>query len=365
MRILLASILLLTLFEATPAQARVSIGADDLVDVGVPGVVFTVASSLASTTVTTDTYGNATAKLAIAPDDTVTVSTTDTRVKPQTQTFTNVDDGARLTHETTVNIAQGYDLAWAQSDLDGDTIYDQIWHRAVVGANDRWVFQLSTGATQTQRFASGTVVDIYTTNFTTDPANELVAIEQLTSGEYRAWVYSEVADTELRITLGTLPDLFNQLDDFDGDGLRDLLYWSPGYDFTLALSSTQKALTFTAGTPTAFLFEEATDVTGDGIHDIVLGEAEPGVTTHWWVWQSDDRTVHTVDVGSIGGQPASEGFNDGDADGLLEFVMVSDLPGDDRLWEVYEYATGDYFTVVLGPEDDRGPSPEHYPADWF
>lgn len=369
-----AAALLLTLGVSTPAvaatsQARVSIEADDLVGVGVPGVVFTVTSGSATVTVTSNTYGDATARVAVTPGDTVVVSTTDSRVTGLPKTFTSVDSGDRLTATATVGIAQGYTIVWAQSDLDGDTVYDTIWHKPQVGVNDRWVVQLSTGPVQTDRFASGTVVDIYTTDFTSDPANELVAIEQLASGEYRAWVYSELAGQEQRINLGAMPTLWHLFDDFDGDGLRDILYYSDGssgaYQFTLVLSSTQRALKFSAGSPGAFFFEETTDVTGDGIDDIVLGEGMLGSTTRWWVWESDDRTVHTVDVGTIGGQPGVEGFSDGDGDGLREFIMVSDLPGDDRLWEVYEYATGDYFTVVLGPEDDRGPSPEHYPADWF
>lgn len=357
---------------ADTAEARVRIDAVDLTGVGVPEVTFTVTSSLEAATITTDKWGHATATLDIAPGETIVSDSTDPRVRAARVEYPDAEDGDRFRSQAVVAIAQGYEVAWAQSDLDGDTSYDTVWHQARVGSSDRWVIDLTTGPVRVERFAPYTVVSIFTANFTVDPANELVAIEQLPSGEYRAWVYSEVAGSLLRIDLGAMPTLWWLQDDFDGDGLRDILFYSDGsdgaYHFTLALSSTQKALTFSAGSPGALFYEESQDVTGDGIHDVVLGEGILGDTTRWWVWESGDRTVHTVDVGTIGGQPSAEGFNDGDADGLLEFVTVSDVEGStsgERLWEVYEYASGDYFAVVLGPEDDRGPSPQHYPPSWF
>lgn len=366
----------LTLAGAAPAtaatpQVRVSIEVDDLAGAPVAGVTFTVWSSVASTTVTTDAYGNARARLAIAPNDIVDSDSDDPRLYDPLREFTDADDGDRFSTAHVANLAQGFEPAWAQADLDGDTVYDTVWHQARVGSNDRWIIQLSTGTVRDVRFGYYPVVSIFTQNVTDDPANELWAVEKLPGGQFRLHVYSEVADEKDRIDLGAVTALSHEFDDFDGDGLNDILFYSEEtdpFEFTLVYSSDQSVAKFGMGTPGALFFSESTDVGGDGIADVVVAAAstDDHIWTTWWVWDSATRSVHLVELGVYSGQPGSEGMPDGDDDGLREFIVVSDIEGsENRIWEVYEYATGEYFAVELGPEDDRGPSSEHYAPSWF
>lgn len=372
----IAAALTLTLACAMPAQAasgpqvRVQLDAVDLAGAGVPNVTFTVWSSIDSATLTTDSWGHSHTKLDFVPGETIFSDSTDTRIDDAYVEYPDADDGERFDSEATVTIAQGFTLVWSLADLDGDTIYDNVWQQVRANASDRWIIDLSSGPVRDVRFASSPVVSVFSTNFTADPANELTVVEQLASGEYRLWVYSEVADDVQRVSLGALPRLWWLQDNFDGDGLNDILFYDDGatgaYQFTLAYSSTRRAAKFSMGTADAYLYEESQDVGGDGIKDVVVALDSPDIWTSWWVWDSSTRSVHRVDMGLHNGHPSTEGFNDGDHDGLAEFVSVADIAASsDRIWEVYEYASGEYFSVVLGPEDDRGPSSDDYPPSWF
>lgn len=361
----LAAAALLTLGAVAPAQAatpsvRLTIEAVDLAGAGVPGIPVTIAG----TTTTTDSRGRVKSKLPITPGETLTATANGT-----TLTFPSVDDGDRLEAQVTIPIAQGYEIAWAQASLDGDTLYDTVWHQARAGANDRWIIQLTTGPVRQVNWG-GEVVSIFTAEFTDDPANELVAVELLPNGEHRAWVYSEVADEEERISLGVLPELWWLQDSFDADAHNDILFYGGGvtgpWQFTLAYSATQRATSFALGTAGAYLYEETTDVGGDGLDDIVVAIDSPDIWTTWWVWDSADQAVHVVDMGLYNGQPATEGFGDCDADGLAEFISVASVAGStDRIWTSYEYASGELYDVTLGPEFDRGPTSEHCPPEWL
>lgn len=361
----LAAAALLALGAVTPAHAaspsaRITIEAVDLAGAGVPGILVTIEG----TTTTTDARGRAKLKLPITPGQTLTATANGT-----TFTFPDVDDGDRLEAQITIPIAQGYDIAWAQADLDGDTLYDTVWHQPRANANDRWIIQLTTGPVR-QVSWGGDVVSIFSAEFTDDPANELVAIEQLADGEHKAWIYSEVADDEDRISLGVLPSLAWTQAPLDADAHNDILFYGGGetgpWQFTIAYSATQRATSFDLGEAGAYLYEETTDIAGDGLDDIVVAIDSPDIWTTWWVWDSADQAVHIVEMGLYNGQPATEGFGDCDADGLLEFISVADIEGStDRIWTSYEYASHELYDVTLGPEDDRGPGREHCPPEWL
>ena len=351
-------------YAASPPRARVTIEAVDLAGAGVAGIPVTVVSSIDSESLVTDAGGTARVRIDVAAGDTVTATS-----NGETFTYTDVDDGDRLEAQVTIPTAQGYTVVWAQADLDGDTLYDTVWHQPRASANDRWIIQLTTGPVRTASWG-GEVVSIFTAEFTDDPANELVAIEQLPNGEHKAWIYSEVVDDEERISLGTLPSLAWTQAPLDADAHNDLLFYGGGvtgpWQFTIAYSATQRATSFDLGSAGAYLYEETTDIANDGFDDIVVAIDSPDIWTTWWVWDSADQAVHIVEMGLYNGQPATEGFGDCDEDGLLEFISVADIEGStDRIWTSYEYASHELYDVTLGPEDDRGPGREHCPADWL
>lgn len=351
-------------FAASPPRVRVTIEAVDLAGAAVAGIPVTVTSIIDSESLTTNAYGRATVRIDITPGETVTAT-----ANGMTFEYTDADDRDRFRSKVTIPTAQGYVIAWAQADLDGDTLYDTVWHRARAGANDRWIVQLTTGPVRSVNWG-GEVVSIFTAEFTDDPANELVAVEKLTNGEYNAWVYSEVFDDEERISLGAMPELWWLQAPFDADAHNDILFYGGGvtgpYEFTLAYSATQRATSFELGVAGAYLYEETQDVGGDGLDDVVVAANNPGIWTDWWVWDSADQTVHKVEMGLWEGTPSAEGFGDCDSDGLLEFISVADIEGStDRIWTSYEYASYQLYDVTLGPENDRGPGPEHCPPEWL
>lgn len=363
-----AAILLVTsstpAHAASPPRVRVTIDAVDLAGAAVAGIPVMVTSSIDSESLTTNAYGRATVRIDITPGETVTAT-----ANGMTFEYTDANDRDRFTSEVTIPTAQGYVVAWAQADVDGDTLYDTVWQQVRTGMSDRWLIELTTGGVREVNWG-GDVVAVFTVDFTDDPANELVAIEQHADGEYELWVYSELADDEEDISLGALPELWWSVGRFDADAHNDLLFYGGGvtgpWQFTLAYSATQRATSFELGVAGAQLYEETVDIGGDGLNDVVVAANNPDIWTDWWVWDSADRSVHLVEIGLYNGQPSSEGFGDCDSDGLAEFISVATIEGSaDRIWTSYEYASYQLYDVTLGPENDRGPGAEHCPPEWI
>jgi hypothetical protein len=362
-----------TLAITTPASAasdsvRVDIEVLDLAGQPVAGVDVVVTSGVDSVTATTNEWGDARARVDIAPGDTVTVA-------PQTETlvpaiaFEDVADGDRFDAEFTTPIAQGFDMVLSYRDLTGDGSYDTAWHRENVGAQDDWIVLGGDGSVVTARFAFHPVTKIYAAETDGLAGQEIVALERQPDGTTHVWTWSPATGAEDAIDAGALPSTDANLYDFDGDGLDDFLFigsvaTEDGVPFTI-VEGDGDVDAFSLGGPTSLLDGELTDVTGDGLTDVFVNQVIPGQTIRWFVWHSEDGVVRTADMGTHGETPITEGVLDGDHDGLVEFVGAFEVPGDDRGWEVLEYATGDQFEVILGPEDDRGPSSHHYPASWF
>lgn len=350
---------------AASGSARVDIEVVDLAGAAVEAVTVTLtAASGATETVTTDEWGGARSRLEVATGDTILVTAPGTVEGSATL---SAEPGERYDLELTVAIAQGYERVNGVRDADGDGTADILWHRANAGAQDDWLVQGGDGSVTQTRFASGNVAWAGMVRIDATPGVEAVALEQIPGG-YRMWTWHVPLNEESRVDLGEIPG-FDFLEyDLDGDGLKDLLFYGSepgagGFDFVAAFGDGGVAR-FALGGATSTFYPELADVTGDGLPDVFVAEAIPGTTIRWDVWESDDQAVHSATLGTHGETVFDDTLLDGDSDGLPEFLGGYYVDGVNRGWEVLEYATGEQFAVVLGPEDDRGPSSHDYPATW-
>lgn len=349
-------------------DARVDIEVLDLAGQGVAGVTVTVtAASGASQEATTDAWGKARVRLEVAPGDSL-MAVASVATREGAWSADDVGLGDRLDAAFTVPIAQGFTRVSAVRDVTGDGVADTVWHLPRSGAHDDWLVLGSDGTVRTARFGFGAVAWAGITRLDATPGAKVVALEQVSDG-YRLWTWSPATGAESHTDVGSLPSLDALENDMDGDGLTDLLFYSSeptadGFHFTAAFADGRVAH-FTLGGPASSFFPELADVTGDGLPDVFVASAIPGQTIRWYVWQSDDEAVHTADMGTHGETVVDDALLDGDHDGLPEFLGAFEVDGVSRGWEVLEYATGDQFAVVLGPEDDRGPGSDDYPAGWF
>lgn len=362
-----------TAILASPASAasdrvRVDIEVLDLAGQPVAGVDVVVASGVDSVVATTGPWGKARVRVAASAGDTVTV-VPQTPTLVASATFEGVAPSDRLDADFTAPIAQGFDVVLTHHELTGDLLWDTAFHRDNVGAQDDWIVLGGDGSVASARFAGHPIDAVHAVNTDGAPGQEVVALERQPDGTTHVWSYSAVTGDEDFIDAGALPDSHLTQEDFDGDGRMDLLFngtWPTveGLPFTI-VQADGDVFAFHLGGPSTWFDGEMTDVTGDGLTDVYANHVIPGQTIRWFVWESEDSTVRFKDMGTHGETPVTEGVLDGDRDGLVEFVGAFEVPGDDRGWEVLEYASGDQFEVILGPDDDRGPSPIHYPADWF
>jgi hypothetical protein len=365
--------LVATAVVAAPASAaadrvRVDVEVLDLAGKPLAGVDVAITTGSETVVVVTSAWGKARTRIAVAPGESVTVESTSPALVP-VLTFADPAATGRVDAEFTAPVARGFDVVLTYFDLTGDTLWDTAFRRDNVGAQDDWIVLGGDLSVTTARFASHPIDAVYAANTDGAPGSELVALERQPDGTTHVWSYSPVTGSEDSIDAGILPDIHLSQEDFDGDGRMDLLFnsiWptADGLEFTM-VQADGDVLAFNLGGPDSWFDGEMTDVTGDGLTDVFANQVIPGQTIRWFVWESDDSTVRTKDMGTHGETPVTEGVLDGDGDGLVEFVGAFEVPGDDRGWEVLEWATGDYFEVIRGPEDDRGPSPIHYPPSWF
>ena len=364
---------LLVAAAASPAQARepqirVGIDIEDMAGQPVAGVDIEVSSSVETVTVTTNEWGGANARIEVAPGDDASVQVDHAGVNDPSVLLTDVDDRDRFDLEFTTNEAEGFTLVREHWDFDGDGVTDDVWHQPAEGEQDTWLFDFGGDGKDARevRLAPYEVVAHFAVDFDGVPGRELIVVEQAPWGPYRAYVYSAVEDDDDRINLGSLPALDILEDDLDGDGIRDVTFYGPtsdGWEFVI-MKSSGGVERVTLGDADSYFFPEPTDINGGGVADLFVSSVIPGVAIRWSVWEAETSTINVVDVGTHGETVFDATLLDGDGDGLPEFLSAFEVPGDGRGWEVYEYATGDYFEVILGPEDDRGPSSIHYPSDW-
>lgn len=374
-RFLAAALLLaaVTALAAPPAQAsqdevRIDIDVLDLAGQDVAGVDLTVttASGL-SLTVTTDAWGGARVRFEIPEGDSITVTPAiATREGPWS--VADAGPGDRYDAEFTSPVAQGFEVVSTVRDVTGDGVPETVWHRANAGAHDDWLTLGSDGVLYDARFGYGHVAYAGITRIDTVDGSEVVALEEVPGG-YRLWTWNPITGDEERTDLGSIPSLDFLENDMDGDGTTDLLFYGgepgpDGFDFTVAFGDGDVSH-FSLGGPDSYFFPELVDVTGDHLPDVFVAAAIPGTTIRWHVWESDNQSVHTADLGTHGETVVDGVVLDGDGDGLAEFLGAFYVDGVNRGWEVLEYATGDQFQVILGPEDDRGPGTNDYPASWF